>query len=140
MADALGARDLTYPALSTEQKTALREALGPMVALANPLDYHTYIWGDLEAMTATFTAMLQTPAAMTFLVIDFPRTDVCEDEGWWLAVDAVIAARDATGATVALLATLPENLPEEVCERLMQHNICASVSYTHLTLPTIYSV
>ena len=125
MADAINARDLTYPALSTEQNTALRAALGPMVALANPLDYHTYIWGDVEAMTATFTAMLQTPAAMTFLVIDFPRTDVCEDESWWQAVDALIAARDASGATVALLATLPENLPEEVSERLMQHNICA---------------
>jgi len=125
MADAIAERNLVYPQLGTEQKTALRAALGPMVALANPLDYHTYIWGDLPAMTATFTAMLQSPAAMTFLVIDFPRTDVCEDDGWWIAVDALIAARDKTGAPVALLATLPENLPEEVCERLMQNNVCA---------------
>ncbi len=125
MADAVAARDLVYPELSEKQKTALRKSLGPMVALANPLDYHTYIWGDSNAMTATFTAMLQTPAAMTFLVIDFPRTDVCEDESWWVAVDALLAAHDTTGASVALLATLPENLPEEVCERLMQKNICA---------------
>ena len=124
MADAVAERNLVYPELSTDQKTALRSALGPMVALANPLDYHTYIWGDPDAMTATFTAMLQTPAAMTFLVIDFPRTDVCEDDSWWVAVDSLLAARDATGASVALLATLPENLPEDVCERLMQNNIC----------------
>jgi len=62
---------------------------------------------------------------MTFLVIDFPRVDVCEDESWWVAVDSLLAARDKTGASVALLATLPENLPEDVCERLMQNNICA---------------
>ncbi len=125
MADAIAERNLVYPALSAKQKADLRTALGPMVALANPLDYHTYVWGDSVAMTATFTAMLQTPAAMTFLVIDFPRLDVCEDDSWWVAVDALLAARDKTGATVALLATLPENLPEEVCERLMQKNLCA---------------
>jgi len=125
MADAVGERNLTYPELTKEQADALRKALGPMVALANPLDYHTYIWNDAEAMTATFTAMLQTPAAITFLVIDFPRSDVCIDESWWVAVDALIAARDKTGATVAVLATLPENLPEELCEHLMQKNIPA---------------
>lgn len=123
MADAVGDRPLMYPVLSAKQQDALREALGPMVALANPLDYHTYIWNDFDAMTATFTAMLQTPAALTFLVIDFPRNDLCADDSWWVAVDALLAARDQTGASVALLATLPENLPEEVCERLMEKNV-----------------
>ncbi len=123
MADAIGDRPLEYPPLSTQQRAALREALGPMVALANPLDYHTYIWNDLAAMTATFTAMLQTPADLTFLVIDFPRNDICEDDSWWVAIDALIAARDATGASVALVATMPENLPESLCVDLMQKNI-----------------
>ena len=125
MADAIGDRPLIYPSLSVQQETALRKALGPMVALANPLDYHTYIWNDSAAMTATFTAMLQTPAAMTFLVIDFPRSDICEDDSWWVAINALVAARDATGARVAVLASLPENLPEDVSEYLMQYNIPA---------------
>jgi len=125
MADAIGERNLVYPALSKKQSSALRDALGPMVALANPLDYHTYIWNDAEAMTATFTAMLQTPAAMTFLVIDFPRSDICEDDSWWVAIDALLAAKANTGATVGLLATLPENLPEELSERLLQNNVPA---------------
>jgi len=125
MADAIGDRQLVYPSLSTEQQAALREALGPMVALANPLDYHTYIWNDLEAMTATFAAMLSTPAAMTFLVIDFPRSDTCEDDSWWVAIEALLAARDKTAASVAVLATLPENLPESVADKLMQNNVPA---------------
>ncbi len=123
MADSIGDRPLEYPTLSEEQATALRSALGPMVALANPLDYHTYIWDDIKAMTATFAAMLQTPAAMTFLVIDFPRNDTCDDKSWWVAVEALLAAKDKTGAAVAVLATLPENLPESLAEYLMQKKV-----------------
>ena len=106
MADAIGDRPLHYPPLSDKQQQDLRAALGPMVALANPLDYHTYIWNDRDALTATFTAMLQTPATMTFLVIDFPRTDICDDDSWWVALHALVAARDATGAS-CLLYTSP---------------------------------
>ena len=125
MADAIGDRPLVYPALGTEQKEALRSALGPMVALANPLDYHTYIWNDFEAMTEMFVAMLVTPAAMTFLVIDFPRNDICEDDSWWVAVNALLEAKDKTGAVVSVLATLPENLPESLADYLMQKNVPA---------------
>ncbi len=125
MADSIGDRPLQYPVLSMPQQSALRSALGPMVALANPLDYHTYIWNDNDAMTATFSAMLQTPAAVTFLVIDFPRSDICEDESWWVAVDALLTARETTGAAVAVLATLPENLPESLADYLMQKNVPA---------------
>ena len=123
MADAIGDRPLHYPPLSDKQQQDLRAALGPMVALANPLDYHTYIWNDRDALTATFTAMLQTPATMTFLVIDFPRTDICDDDSWWVALHALVAARDATGASVAVLATLPENLPESVSDFLMERAV-----------------
>jgi len=38
--------------LYRERQQALRAALGPMVALSNPLDYHTYIWRDAQAMAA----------------------------------------------------------------------------------------
>ena len=123
MADAIGDRPLNYPTLSDKQQHDLRAALGPMVALANPLDYHTYIWNDRDALTSTFTAMLQTPATMTFLVIDFPRKDICDDDSWWVALHALIAARDATGASVAVLATLPENLPESVSDFLMEKGV-----------------
>ncbi len=125
MADAIGDRSLEYPPLDAQQVHKLREALGPMVALANPLDYHTYIWNDPEAMTNTFAAMLSTPAAMTFLVIDFPRSDLCEDDSWWVAIEALLKARDSSEAAVAVLATLPENLPEPVCDYLMQRGVPA---------------
>jgi acetate---CoA ligase (ADP-forming) len=32
--------------------------LGPLVTIANPLDYHTFIWGDGPRTTEVFTTML----------------------------------------------------------------------------------
>ncbi len=36
----------------------LGEILGPIVTIANPLDYHTFIWGDGPRTTDVFTTML----------------------------------------------------------------------------------
>ena len=58
MADSALDRRVEFPPLSEAQHTGLRNALGPMVALANPLDYHTFIWNDVEQMTDTFAAGL----------------------------------------------------------------------------------
>jgi len=125
MADAFARQSLECKPLDEAQTQTLRTALGPMVALANPLDYHTYIWNDQKAMAAAFEAMLVTPADITFLVIDFPRGDRCEDQSWWVALDALLDAHATTGACVAVLASLPENLPVSAVEYLMQRGIAA---------------
>lgn len=110
---------LVFPALNERQKTNLRAALGPMVALANPLDYHTYIWRDGPAMTQAFAAMMDPALAITLLIVDFPRADRCSAADWDCAIEAAIGAHQATGANVAMVATLPELLPEAVSEQLM---------------------
>ena len=51
------ARRLAFPPLNEGQKKSLRAALGPMVALSNPLDYNTYVWRDTAAMTAAWVPM-----------------------------------------------------------------------------------
>ena len=43
-ADMAQGRKVHFPVLNQRQRRDLGAALGPMVALANPLDYHTYIW------------------------------------------------------------------------------------------------
>jgi len=118
MADAAESRVLTYPALEQHQIDSLRATLGPMVALANPLDFHTFIWNDVAAMTATFSAMLQGPADLTFLVLDLPRQDSCNPASWYPALDALTAARDATGKPAAVVATMTENMPEDTARSL----------------------
>lgn len=106
--------DVRYPPLSEEQTEALRKALGPKVALSNPLDYHTYIWADREAMTACFTAMMTGDLAIGCVVLDFPRADRCDGAAWMLVIDAVKAASAASGRPIAILSSLADTMPEEI--------------------------
>ncbi len=123
MADlALGTR-LSYPPLTPAQKTGLRAALGPKVALANPLDYHTYIWGDEAAITRAFTAAADPGLDMLCVVLDFPRADRCTSPEWQHVVHGLRAAGDATGVKVALIGSLPENLPEDEARRALDLGI-----------------
>ncbi len=116
-------RRVAFPPLNDRQKTDLRAVLGPMVALANPLDYHTYIWRDTEAMTNAFAAMMDPQLAMTMLIADFPRGDRCDASDWECTIAAMIAARERTGANAGFIATLPELMPEEVAARLMEAGV-----------------
>lgn len=118
-ADTAVGRDLTFPALTEAQRTGLRAALGPMVALANPLDYNTYIWRDTARMTEAWAAMMDPSVALTMLIVDYPREDRCDASDWECATQAALEAKARTGANVALVATLPELLPESVAGRLM---------------------
>lgn len=117
-ADTAVGHAVAFPPLTPTQKTNLRAALGPMVALANPLDYHTYIWRDTDAMTAAWAAMMEPHLALTLLVVDFPRADRCSDADWDCAIEAAGRAKAQTGANVAMVATLPENLSEPIADRL----------------------
>ncbi|MFY1712482.1 acetate--CoA ligase family protein [Tritonibacter mobilis] len=118
-ADTAHGRGVSLPALNDRQRTDLRAALGPMVALANPLDYHTYIWRDVDAMTRAFSAMVDPQLAMTLLVVDFPRGDRCDPSDWECVTQAAIAVRQQTGQPIAIVASLPELLPEDVAEQLL---------------------
>ena len=114
--DAAAARDLRLRPLTDDQTAAIRETLGPMVAVSNPLDYHTFIWGDEARMTACFSSVLACGFDLTAFVFDFPRRDRCSDASWRTGVRAMAAATKATGARAAVTATLPENMPETWAE------------------------
>lgn len=131
---------LTFPPLGTEQKAALENVLGDQLRLSNPLDYHTTIWEDSNAMQSMVRSMLQSQpvpgsdtvsandqfesiADIALLVLDFPRSDRCSLDAWRAAVDDYIAAtRDWQGFT-AVLATLPENMPESIAEELIAADV-----------------
>ncbi len=120
MADLGQTHGVTFPALEAAQREALREVLGPKVALANPLDYHTYIWGDQDALTRCFGAMMQGDLALGCVVLDFPRSDRFDAPEWYLVLNAVARTREATGKPMSLLASMPEGMPETVALRAMQ--------------------
>ena len=107
---------LTFPALTDTQSDQLRAALGPMVALSNPLDYNTYIWRDTEAMTRAWAGMTGDTIDMTLSIVDYPTTDAAD---WICATDAALAVRARTDRPFAMLATLPELMPLAIADQLM---------------------
>jgi acyl-CoA synthetase (NDP forming) len=123
MADCAIGHNVHFPELTKNQSKNLRKALGPMVKLANPLDYHTYIWGDLDAMTATFTAMMEPHLALGMLILDFPREDRCDLAAWNGVIEAVEHAGLASGRPMAIVVSLPENMPEQVAVDLIAKGI-----------------
>ncbi|EJK83582.1 acetate--CoA ligase family protein [Agrobacterium sp. SHOUNA12C] len=123
MADAATGRAVDFRALKPEQLPALRRSLGEMVTLSNPLDYHTFVWGDLDRQTEAFTAMFEGGYALNLIVLDFPRNDRCDGADWMTTVAAISAAAKQTGARAGVLATLPENMPETVALQLIEDGI-----------------
>ena len=116
IADMAVGTGLSFPLLSEDKKTRLRDTLGPMVALNNPLDYHTYIWRDEDAMARAWSGITGDDIDLTFSILDYPTTDPTD---WASATRAALKVRSDTGARFAIAATLPELLPEDVAQDLM---------------------
>ncbi|MER9949194.1 acetate--CoA ligase family protein [Mesorhizobium sp. M0047] len=119
MADSAEGRWVNFPVLSDTHRAHVKSTLGPLVAVANPLDYHTFIWNNEPAMTATFTAMVSGGFDLNMLVLDFPRPDRCSDTDWWATLRAFESALKTNKAQGAIVSSLPENLPEEYTAGLM---------------------
>jgi acyl-CoA synthetase (NDP forming) len=123
MADSVEGRSLSFPILTTEHRARVKETLGPLVAIANPLDYNTFIWNNEPALTATFSAFVSGGFDLNVLVLDFPRGDRCSDADWWPTVRAFEVALKANSARGAIVASLGENLPEDYAADLIGRGI-----------------
>ena len=119
------------PAIPEDHRARLAETLGPLVALANPLDYHTFIWGDEAKMTDTFAAMMGDWVDLSVLVIDFPRDDRCSDAAWHPAVAAMKRAGEISGTRVAMLGSLTEGLSEDWAITLLDQGILPLCGFEH---------
>lgn len=123
MADSAEGRSVHFPKMAADHYSRVRQALGPLIAVANPLDYNTFIWNDEPALTDAFTAMISGGYDLNLLVLDFPRTDRCSDAAWWPTVNAFEAALKAYNAKGAIVASMGENLSEAVAVDLFERGI-----------------
>ncbi|MFP5510404.1 MAG: acetate--CoA ligase family protein [Alphaproteobacteria bacterium] len=122
VADLAAPTGLDFPAPSKAQRARLSQILGPIVTIANPLDYHTFIWGDGPRTTDVFTTMLEGYDAGIF-IIDPPRPDRCDPSSFEPALEAIVAAGKATGKPAFPVASLPENFDEDRAITLMEQGI-----------------
>lgn len=113
VADLAATAGIDFPPPSEVQRQRLGEILGPIVSIANPLDYHTFIWGDGPRTTDVFTTMLAGYGAGIF-IIDPPRPDRCDPSSYQPALEAIEAAAANTGKIALPVSLLPENFDEDL--------------------------
>lgn len=125
IADSAQGRRVHFPRLTEQHRARVESVLGPLVAVANPLDYNTYIADDESALTDAFTAMTTGGFDLNMLLLDFPRSDRCSAAEHYgraneRAFEAALKTNKANGAIVA---SLPENLPEHRAADLIARGI-----------------
>jgi acetyl-CoA synthetase len=123
IADLAQAHGLVMPPLTQPAHERLLAVLGGKVAVANPLDYHTYIWSKLDAQTECFAGLMDCGFDAHILVLDFPRADRCDGASWQTTLDAFVAAQALTSAKAIVLTTLAEGLSDSQCATLIAHGL-----------------
>lgn len=123
IADAAEQRRVTFRPLAPAQREAVRATLSDLVAIDNPLDYHTFVWADRARSAAVFAAMLDCGFDLTLLILDLPRADRCDPADWDVTLEALVDAARSTGRPAGLVATLGELLPEAAAERLVAEGV-----------------
>ncbi|MEM9032060.1 MAG: acetate--CoA ligase family protein, partial [Pseudomonadota bacterium] len=124
LADLAARTRLEFPDLEPAREARLSQALGPKVPLANPLDYHTYIWGDHDTTAEVFSAMGEGRDAGLY-VIDPPRSDRCDPSSFEAALRAIGTAARQTGAPIFAVSSMPEGLDEGVAQAFSDDGVAA---------------
>ncbi len=123
IADTAVEKKVHFPSLDKNQKITLEKALGPRVSVANPLDYHTYCWGDGEAMTKVYRAMIGGQFDYNLLLLDFPLGPDCDDGDWLIAAKSFIHALEESAAKGALVVSMQENISLDHTDLFIQNGV-----------------
>ncbi|MGB5708240.1 MAG: acetate--CoA ligase family protein [Arenicellales bacterium] len=123
IADLTNDMDLEFPQLDPAHAASVQATLNEYVSVENPLDYHTFIWGDQNRLCNTFAAMLKGGFDITLLILDYPCTNDCDMQEWIEAGEAFAHACEQTGQQGAIVCTLTENMPTEVAVSLAARGV-----------------
>ena len=124
VADLAAPYGIDFPPVPQATHDRLFAVLGEIPTISNPLDYHTFIWGDGAKTTEVFTAMLEAYDAGLY-IIDSPRADRCDPSGYDPAFQAIVAAQKATGKIAFPVASMAENFGEGRVQAMMAEGVTA---------------
>ncbi|MFZ1346243.1 MAG: CoA-binding protein, partial [Tabrizicola sp.] len=124
VADLAAPYGIDFPPVPQATHDRLFAVLGEIPTISNPLDYHTFIWGDGPKTTEVFTAMLEAYDAGLY-IIDSPRADRCDPSGYDPAFRAIVAAQKATGKIAFPVASMAENFGEGRVQAMMAEGVSA---------------
>ena len=123
VADLAAPYGIDFPPVPEATHDRLFAVLGAIPTISNPMDYHTFIWGDGPKTTEVFSAMLEAYDAGIY-IIDTPRADRCDPSSYQPALDAIVAAQKATGKIAFPVASMAENFGEERVQAMMDQGVC----------------
>ena len=118
--------NLKFEPFPAEQTARIEATLTELVHVGNPFDYHTFMWGDKPAMTATFGETMRGDHDATLLLLDAPPRDDQDASSWLVAAEAFAAAALATGRRAVCVATMSENFSESMRNSIMSLGLNAA--------------
>ncbi len=111
-------RAVSFPAFDPATRERVAATLNEYVSVENPLDYHTFIWGQPEKLEATYSAVLAGGYDVAMLILDTPSHPATNPASWVVAARALVRAARHTGARAAVVATLHEGMPLDLAHEL----------------------
>lgn len=125
VADLAESTSLRFENFPPSQRDRIAATLTELVHIANPFDYHTFMWGDRAAMANTFGATMDGPHDATLLILDAPPLPDQDPSSWLVAADAFADAAAATGRRAFVVATIPECLNEAARTHIASRGLVA---------------
>ena len=127
MADLIDGLDIPFPSLDDLHKDRVKLALNDFVEVDNPLDYHTFIWGDRKRTSECFKQMISGNFAATMLLLDWPRTQESEQKDWDLTLLALSDAISGTREKTIVLASIADCMPKRIIKECQKYGIAPMI-------------
>ena len=108
------ARDLglEFPAIEPDSVGRLRDILSERVTIANPFDFHTYIWFDLPKLKALFSETARAGFDAVGFMVDCPPPEMTDPKSYYEAIDQFIEGAQGAPSRGAVISSLPESMAE----------------------------
>ena len=127
MADLIDGLEIKFPSLSSSHKAKVKQTLNDYVEVDNPLDYHTFIWGDRKRTSECFSAMMSGQFAATMLLLDWPKSKESEQKDWDATLFALSDALSGTNEKAIVLASMADCMPKRIIEECLSLGIAPMV-------------
>ena len=123
MADLIDGMQITFPSLTDSHKNKVKQTLNEYVEVDNPLDYHTFVWGDRKRTSECFKQMINGSFAATMLLLDWPKTPESEQKDWDTTLLSLSDAITGTNEKAIVLASMADCMPKRIIDECLNLGI-----------------
>jgi acetate---CoA ligase (ADP-forming) len=123
VADMAISKNVSFPPFDEITKPLVAATLNEFVSIDNPLDYHTFIWGDEDKLQNMFMAVLGGGFDVGMLILDLPTHPHMNPAAWWKTARAFRRASELQSARAVIVSSLHESMPLDLANDLAASNM-----------------